>query len=90
MSQPVRCAHDICTKTAVTRLPLKTGWANLCLVHYERHIQEGADEFCRDNGLVTVEQKIAYCKAKIGGIGKGIQIPALDRQPGQDDEERAA
>lgn len=82
----IQCAYEPCSRPAVTRLRLKAGWENLCLHHYDRHFQQEADDFCRSQNLHTQEEKMAWIKARIGLVGN----PKIEREPGQDDEEREA
>lgn len=83
----VACAHTNCPHAAIVRLQLKTGWASLCRGHYEFHVQQEANEFCARSGLVTREQKYAFCKAKMPSLKARF---GKFREPGQDDEEIAA
>lgn len=81
---PVPCVHESCASDAILSQRLPTGWANLCRHHYEFHHQRQADAFCAERGLVTVEQKQAWIKEKLGDIAKRITGPG--RNPGEDDE----
>lgn len=72
-----------CTKPAIIKVQIAGRWVNYCYdCQLERKTQE-AEETCERLGLVTLQDKIAYCM-KLGG-GKFI-----GREPGQDDEERRA
>jgi hypothetical protein len=66
----IQCAHDLCAHSAILRLKLPTGWANLCRHHYDFHAQREADKFCAENGLITLEQKRAFCLQKMLMFGK--------------------
>lgn len=89
---PVACAHTNCPHPAIVNLKLLTGWTMLCRGHYEFQAQREANEFCGRNGLLTREQKHAFCKAKMPSIKQrfGRLSGPLVREPGQDDEEIAA
>jgi len=38
----VPCAHHACTFTAKVKIQTKTGWANLCMKHYDQHYADEA------------------------------------------------
>jgi hypothetical protein len=47
----IPCAHEECQDYAVVKLKTKTGWARLCMRHYDaHHAAIGAQAF-RDHGL---------------------------------------
>jgi len=60
----------------------------LCYDCADRLRLDSANRFCKANGLDTTEQKIAYCRAMVKKFAS--RVGSLDRQPGQDDEERMA
>lgn len=39
----VNCAHDGCFLSAKVKIQTKTGWANLCMRHYEEHFAAEAE-----------------------------------------------
>jgi hypothetical protein len=78
----VSCAHDLCEHPAICRVKLEAGWADLCRHHYDFHAQRQANEFCAANGLITLEQKRAYCleKARVFGFaGRAAIKKILDK-----------
>ena len=75
----VKCAYDICFRTAKLKVMTPTGWANFCMEHYENHFKKQARETCENLGLVTLAQKKKYVKEKLAGI---FRI----REPGEDEE----
>jgi hypothetical protein len=79
------CAYSSCDTQPIIRLKLKTGWALFCRKHYDAQAQQEADAYCAKNGLDTTEKKIAFCKEKMG-----LFMRKAIREPGQDDEEKAA
>lgn len=56
----IPCAHSGCNNPAVMYRKLRHGWANLCRYHDLHHVQVEADEFCRERGLKTNEEKRAW------------------------------
>ena len=62
----VECAHAECNFPAMARIKVRTGMANLCRMHYDRHFQVLADSANRERGLTTVDQMRAWCKEKLG------------------------
>lgn len=78
------CAYQGCVTSAVIREQTPTGWANLCEFHWLQAHTRRAEENCRAKGLFTTEQKKAYCRKMLGRL----ITPAVEREPGQDDEER--
>lgn len=59
----IDCAYHGCMSPAILSLKKKTGWANMCLHHYQNDNLAEAEEFCAKNGLDTTEKKIAFCLA---------------------------
>lgn len=45
------CAHDGCALPAACKIKVITGWANLCLPHYQRHFEIQADRGLEAKGL---------------------------------------
>lgn len=61
----IPCAHTDCAEPAILSRKLPTGWANLCKAHDLFHVQMESDEFCRNNGLETYEQKRDWILRKL-------------------------
>lgn len=57
----VPCAHETCSIPAKCRIRLPTGWANLCLPHYQRHFEILADRNLKALGL---DQKPGEAKSE--------------------------
>lgn len=70
MSEPIPCAHDICTRPAIVRQKLATGWANLCLFHYKYHADEVGRAFAEKMGFKTGEDSRHWALERLGSIGK--------------------
>lgn len=49
------CAHTTCQKKAIARIETQTGWANVCIGHYEKYYLQKAQQKCADMGLLTAE-----------------------------------
>lgn len=47
----IPCAHEDCQQYAVVNLRLKTGWAKLCMPHYEQHFAREGDKVTTAHGL---------------------------------------
>lgn len=47
----VPCAHQDCRESALCRIQTPTGWANLCMPHYERHFARIGDAALTAHGL---------------------------------------
>lgn len=45
------CAHDGCALPAACKIKVVTGWANLCLPHYQMHFEKQADRGLAAKGL---------------------------------------
>lgn len=45
------CAHETCSSYAWVKIPTKTGWANLCMTHYEQHYGVLGYEAMKAHGL---------------------------------------
>lgn len=76
----IDCAHQGCGSHAIARVRAPTGWANLCLYHYEHQLDGEAREYCLAHGLNTTEKKIAHCRELFGSIRR------RERMPGEDDD----
>ena len=85
----VKCCYDVCNRSAVLKVRTPTGWANLCMIHYDEHHQRQADETCRALGLQTVQQKREWVRRKMRELRDRMR-PDYMREPGQDDDEIAA
>lgn len=72
----VPCGHTGCMNPSITVKKLK-GWTPLCRAHYEFHIQQEANEFCRANDLTTREKQLAYIREKLGSskLLRGVREP---------------
>jgi len=82
------CAWEGCRQKAATRDEIEPGKGrhNLCEYHYIEAHKLRAQRWCEARGLLTVENKRDYCRNLIAGLIK--PMPLVDREPGQDDEER--
>jgi hypothetical protein len=61
----IPCAHTGCPHPAILSRKLPSGWAKLCKAHDLFHVQQESNEFCRNNGLETYEQKRDWILAKL-------------------------
>jgi len=77
----IDCAHaPHCTHSAVIRERLKTGWANLCWLHYMEHVERDRAARWISAGKPTREQSLAKMK------DLHIKTVVSGREPGCDDE----
>lgn len=54
--QPIiDCAHEGCGQGAVCRIPTKTGWAKLCLEHYESYYTRRGERYAEKNYLKPMD-----------------------------------
>ncbi len=60
-----QCAHMECTEPAILRRDIKGIELKLCKTHDLFYVQQESDEFCRVEGLDTVEQKRDWMLAKL-------------------------
>lgn len=77
-----------CVKPAqinTDRYQLKGNFQNLCLGCDEKLHHEKADAWCRSHGLISVQQKIDYCRSMAKKMFSGVRF-VQDRVPGEDDE----
>jgi hypothetical protein len=51
-------------------VPGTTGLANVCASHYSFLAQREAELFCDAQGLVSVDDKRAYCRLMMGNFGR--------------------
>lgn len=79
----VQCAHMACNTSATVYLKMPTGWANLCIPHYEQHFTDKAHATCEKLGLQTVSQKRAWVKDAIAKLSRKW-TPDYQREPGED------
>lgn len=78
----IPCAHELCQHSAICKVKLEQGWANLCRKHYDYHALRKAKEFCIENGLETADQMRAYCREKsklFGQAGKNAFQKVMDK-----------
>jgi hypothetical protein len=47
----IPCAHEGCQEYAVVKLLMPTGWAKLCMPHYELHFAKQGDKATAAAGL---------------------------------------
>ena len=80
------CAYTACQTRAKVKIKVTTGWANLCIHHYEEHYRLKALETCKTLGLHTTEQRRAWVKAAVAKLAAKWR-PGYLRQPGEDLEE---
>lgn len=80
--QVVSCAHDGCLHNAVIKEQTPTGWANFCEHHWTRFHRERAERWCKQQGIFSLADKIAFCRKTLGNR----MTAAWDREPGSDDE----
>lgn len=53
----VPCAHEGCRESARCRIKVPTGWANLCLPHYEQHFARIGDAAMTEYGLDKLQDE---------------------------------
>jgi hypothetical protein len=63
--QLIDCAHANCMSSAICRVKRKHGWANLCEFHYTNDNLDESREYCKKNGLNTIEKKIAHIQTML-------------------------
>lgn len=76
------CAR--CVDPARVRARTTVGWQNLCHKCNDRRLHNEAEEFCKREGLDTLEKQQEYCRTV---MRRGIVKSAPVREPGQDEEE---
>ena len=94
------CAVYGCGALTATREKTETGWANFCLHHYVEYHHRKSEKRVRDElGLHTVDEMKAYIRKLLKNPRPGSALAAMkkqgvfagvEREPGQDDEEKAA
>lgn len=50
----VNCAHESCNIPAMYKIHTKTGWANLCIPHYDKHFADQAIESLDKYGMAKL------------------------------------
>jgi len=85
----MQCAHMGCNTSAICRVKTPTGWADFCMMHYERFYEEKAHATSDRLGLFTVEQKRAWVREQMRTLA-GKWRPNYNREPGEDLDEVAA
>lgn len=80
------CCYEGCSHDAMVKIKTPTGWANMCLDHYAIYHHAKAEKHCRDLGLNTRAQRLAWLRQNWRQL---TALPPI-REPGQDDEELAA
>lgn len=81
----VDCAFDGCGNSAKVKILVKTGWANLCVNHYEDHFRRESQKTCNRLGLDTVEKKRKWVQENKRGLKRFTDAPM--REPSEDLEE---
>ena len=81
----INCSHDGCFLSAKVKIQTKTGWAKLCLKHYEEHYANEAIANLAQRGLNQLEgeSKGAHVKrmqAFLKTMKVGRVIPEKRRQ----------
>ena len=51
----IPCAHETCGESAMCRVKTPTGWAKLCLTHYDAYYREQGRKAMREYGLERKE-----------------------------------
>lgn len=59
----VDCAFDACMTPALVRVRTRTGWANLCVKHYETQHQAAAAAYAQKHGLRTPADHIRHMRS---------------------------
>ena len=81
------CAHESCQHRAVVKIQTPTGWANLCMFHYDEHYRIGALDYCDALGLHTIEQRREWVRGEVKKlVAKWTPDYNRQREPGDDDE----
>lgn len=81
------CARVGCPDPAVEKIKTPGGWTNYCHADAMAYRQAEADEACQRMGLTTPAQKRKFVVESMRAISRRW---VAQREPGQDDEERAA
>lgn len=84
------CVHPALIST--DRYQRKGQFQNLCVACDMRLHHEKAEKWCMEKGLVTTDQKIAFCREAAKKMFRGVRFDPMrkDRVPGEDDEVLAA
>jgi len=84
------CAYFGCEKRAICKVKVSTtAWSNFCYHHYLVYHQDRAEETCERLGLKTTAEKRAWILEQSAKLAQKMR-PSYLREPGEDDEERAA
>lgn len=67
------CAHFGCVQTAMIAQRTRSGWANLCLSHYEAHHTAEAQRKLALLGLDTREKQTAYWREQVEILRSGAK-----------------
>lgn len=86
--QTVKCCYDVCFLGAKVKIKTKTGWANMCLRHYDEYHQQQSEDYCAALGLNTTEQRRAWFRDQVNRLSN--KFTRYAREPGSDFEEDAA
>ena len=80
------CAHESCGRLSTVKIHTPTGWANLCLPHYQDHFLIAGTRKCVQLGLNTVAEKRKWVLDHM----PDFRIRRPEREPGEDREELVA
>jgi len=64
-SQPmmrIECAYSSCLQGAIAKVKTNTGWANLCIGHYETQHQGVAIDYADEHGIKTPSDHILHMR----------------------------
>ena len=82
----IECAHEACQNRAKVKIRVPTGWANLCMAHYDSHFLMKANATCQELGLHTTEQKREWVRGAVDRLVRKW-TPVYQREPGADYDE---
>lgn len=76
----VPCAHETCDLEARVRVKTPTGWANMCLPHYERFHEDIALKNCAAKGLLRRpdEDMAQYRKRVMAYLKANARLKTFD------------
>jgi hypothetical protein len=82
-----------CTKRALIRTDKYSGtkgrFQDFCLACEFAEHRKKSEKFCMDNGLISTQQKVDFCRAMAKKMFPGVTF-CRQREPGDDDEQLAA
>lgn len=85
----VPCAHDGCRESALCRIKMPTGWANLCMPHYEQHFARIGDAAMTAHGIDKHQDETASeWKKRVFAHWKALAAK-MKRRMQLDDQEAA-